>query len=175
MNYPSLPPGWVMTTDPVSGRVYYANPTTGETTWEPPAPVLPPPPGVFLTPPPPPPNSHIASEKPQMMTLQPPPPPHTMGPSVLIPSVRSLLDYEYTVRQQQSSESTVARKMELDRMSAGIIADLCNVTKDTDDDHFVPYTPLQPYELPVGARAPHIEPGRVDIRLMALYDKLSQQ
>lgn len=31
-----LPPGWVAATDPVSGTVYYANPTTGETQWTPP-------------------------------------------------------------------------------------------------------------------------------------------
>jgi hypothetical protein len=37
----SLPPGWVAATDPVSGHIYFANPSTGETSWEPPAPPQP--------------------------------------------------------------------------------------------------------------------------------------
>lgn len=45
-----LPPGWMAVTDPVSGRVYYANPTTGQTSWEPP----------MLAPPPPPPPPKLA-------------------------------------------------------------------------------------------------------------------
>ncbi len=34
------------------------------------------------------------------------------------------------------------------------------------------YEPLKPMELPIGSRAPHIEPGRVDIRIMSLMDSL---
>lgn len=49
---PLLPPGWMAVTDPVSGRVYFANPTTGQTSWEPPR-VAPPPPPVLPPPPPP--------------------------------------------------------------------------------------------------------------------------
>lgn len=30
----SLPPGWVEARDPNSGRIYYANPSTGESSWE---------------------------------------------------------------------------------------------------------------------------------------------
>mmetsp|Transcript_27724 Transcript_27724/g.50228 ORF Transcript_27724/g.50228 Transcript_27724/m.50228 type:complete len:118 (+) Transcript_27724:165-518(+) len=41
---PPLPPGWVSANDPVSGRVYFANPTTRETSWEPPIMIPPPPP-----------------------------------------------------------------------------------------------------------------------------------
>mmetsp|Transcript_62957 Transcript_62957/g.74463 ORF Transcript_62957/g.74463 Transcript_62957/m.74463 type:complete len:298 (+) Transcript_62957:571-1464(+) len=36
-----LPPGWMAIQDPASGMTYYANQTTGETTWERPAPVAP--------------------------------------------------------------------------------------------------------------------------------------
>lgn len=51
---PQLPPGWLAVTDPVSNRVYFANPSTGQTSWEPPVPVsAPPPPPVFIQPPPP--------------------------------------------------------------------------------------------------------------------------
>ena len=34
------------------------------------------------------------------------------------------------------------------------------------------YKPLQPFSLPLQSRPPHVEPGRVDIRLHALYKKL---
>lgn len=50
---PPLPPGWIAATAPDSGRVYYANPTTGETSWDPPVvipPPLPPPPVVMQQP-----------------------------------------------------------------------------------------------------------------------------
>jgi hypothetical protein len=42
-----LPPGWVETTDPTTGRAYYANATTGESSWDKPytlTPFQPPPP-----------------------------------------------------------------------------------------------------------------------------------
>ncbi|CAE7565076.1 pub1 [Symbiodinium natans] len=35
---PALPPGWEQAVDPASGKVYYANRSTGETSWVPPAP-----------------------------------------------------------------------------------------------------------------------------------------
>jgi len=34
---PALPPGWEQAVDPASGKVYYANRSTGETSWIPPA------------------------------------------------------------------------------------------------------------------------------------------
>merc|ERR1719379_1781726 len=34
---PSLPPGWEQATDPASGRPYFCNRATGETSWTPPA------------------------------------------------------------------------------------------------------------------------------------------
>ena len=44
---PPLPPGWELATDPASGRTYYADPETGESSWTPP-PLPPPPPGGLL-------------------------------------------------------------------------------------------------------------------------------
>merc|ERR1719230_231470 len=35
---PALPPGWEQATDPATGRPYYANRSTGETSWTPPTP-----------------------------------------------------------------------------------------------------------------------------------------
>jgi len=50
---PPLPPGWEEAVDPVSSRTYYANRSTGETTWERPPyfPHPPPPPRVLPSPP----------------------------------------------------------------------------------------------------------------------------
>lgn len=45
MGMPGLPPGWEMISDPASGRPYYCNRATGQSSWEPPAgqPAAPPP------------------------------------------------------------------------------------------------------------------------------------
>ena len=40
-SWPPLPPGWTVGTDPTTGHPYYANPSTGETSWTPPPPPLP--------------------------------------------------------------------------------------------------------------------------------------
>lgn len=86
-------------------------------------------------------------------------------------------------------------RLELEGLTAGAIADLCNVSReiksrnvdggdfaglnseliggsaqDEDAGHY--YVPLQPFSLPVSSVPPHIEPGRVDIRLHALHTKL---
>jgi len=87
-------------------------------------------------------------------------------------------------------------KIEFSELSAGTIADLAHLqfnyreqTKNRDGDggddinidegehdddgkKQLYYEPLKPMELPISCRAPHIEPGRVDIRLMSLMDSL---
>eukprot|EP00569_Conticribra_weissflogii_P011483 CAMPEP_0171379898 /NCGR_PEP_ID=MMETSP0879-20121228/27919_1 /TAXON_ID=67004 /ORGANISM="Thalassiosira weissflogii, Strain CCMP1336" /LENGTH=364 /DNA_ID=CAMNT_0011890819 /DNA_START=28 /DNA_END=1122 /DNA_ORIENTATION=+ len=336
---PLLPPGWVQTTDPTSGRPYYANPTTGQTSWEPP-PYFPPPPPPAVNPSIPPPraphhapqfqqppytnpfpqthhiqpqqNNHVQPQiiatlqqgktpsiaqptiptpaafhqpsqdhlqHPQILsyhnaqtnfqnppqncnndeskpTQQPTQPPHhsittttatnlnstpsipipststatfNLGPStattpgLLVPSVRSMIEAEIT---QKANSSSIPR-LELDGLTAGCIADLCNVSREyrsrnlrvdkgdfADDDEKNSdelktssvgggsgkgsgisfstntcngnknseeeeamnqyYLPMQPYQLPMASRPPHIEPGRVDIRLHALYNKLGR-
>ena len=95
-----------------------------------------------------------------------------------------MMDHEYTIQKttttttnNNSTTTTNDLAMELPSLSAGTIADLCIVTREHkgEDDNTVGYEePLKPYELPVNARQPHIEPGRVDIRLMALYEKLAR-
>jgi len=90
--------------------------------------------------------------------------------------------------QSQKQRVPSPKEMELHSLSAGTIADLCIVTKETkeelyqrsrpvgeEDEPFVmvPYgEPLRPYDLAVSLKTPHIEPGRVDIRIMALYEEL---
>lgn len=284
---PQLPPGWEQAVDPGSGRPYFANRTTGETSWTPPPyfpPPPPPPPPPVMQPPPhavmqalPPHNmqmqqqgNHFHHEQPQMMypgaqpiiaqpmppaammthnipgnimPMQPnypqqyppnqmqietqphihtqaiPPNPHIpmpqqqepqnkvsqssisgLGPStattpgLLVPSVRAMIDEEYT----QKSNGTALPKLELEGLTAGVIADLCNVSRDLkasainggdfselapnvvkggdgqDDEGDQYYKPLQPFALPVPSQPPHIEPGRVDIRLHALHSKLGK-
>ena len=46
--------------------------------------------------------------------------------------------------------------------------------QEGDDEADQYYAPLQPFTLPVSAIPPHIEPGRVDIRLHALHTKLGK-
>lgn len=130
-----------------------------------------------------------------------------------------MIDAEYT-QKMNSGESATVPKLELDGLTAGAIADLCNVSSDwrsrnvcIDKGDFADdvngetkvtgdfstingnnfhgkstsqgegnqndgsnqyYFPLQPFQLPVSSRPPHIEPGRVDIRLHALYNKLGK-
>jgi len=260
---PILPPGWTTVKDQISGRIYYANITTGETSWT--APVLPPPP-----PPPPPPLQRNIPPPPLHINTSIPPPgvltttslpiqqpsqhtpfipqqpaitslpistiiqtptlpiPAPVGPKsqrildpavsggMLVPTIRSIVDslstsneISATSHQPEKIDKSVDPLskdpyMELPQLSAGTIADLCNITRDykteqrklfkamnqavqqlptekesidedeeEDEELFVEYQEaLKPQEMPVAARPPHIEPGRVDIRIMSLYDQL---
>lgn len=49
-DYHQLPPGWIAAIDPSSGKTYYANSTTGKSSWTPPASIT------IRAPPPPPPR-----------------------------------------------------------------------------------------------------------------------
>ncbi|KAL7526842.1 hypothetical protein ACHAXR_001675 [Thalassiosira sp. AJA248-18] len=272
-SHPPLPPGWEQAIDPASGRPYYANRTSGETSWAPPP---------YFPPPPPPPvmqpqyaqqqSHHLHPEQPQLMhgSAQPQPvvaqplaptmvhnipannlmpmpsnysqqfspnqpqietqpanlllsanhnnpatqqqesltaishnsssglgPSTAASPGLLVPSVRAMIDAEYTHR----SKGAPVPSLELEGLSAGAIADLCNVSREfksrnidggdfagalegsnigkqgggaPDDEVDQYYSPLQPFFLPVSSNPPHIEPGRVDIRLHALHSKLAK-
>ena len=120
------------------------------------------------------------------------------SPGLLVPSVRAMIDAEYT-HKITSGASVPA--LELEGLTAGAIADLCNVSREMksrnvdggdfaavsemgnyekrgegvpDDDVGHYYLPLRPFSLPVSSLPPHIEPGRVDIRLHALHSKLGK-
>ena len=99
-----------------------------------------------------------------------------------MPTVQAMVSAEPFLREQRRSLSGGGSKMnfELEGLTAGAVADMCNVSRDIkrsqlrEDEDPIPYAPLEPMNLPAAARPPHIEPGRVEIRLMALYDKLDR-
>lgn len=275
---PLLPPGWETAMDPVSGRSYYANRSTGETSWVPPSyfPTAAPPPPAIQPPPPTtttekywpipthpqhPQTIHASAHPvvPQQLTqpsmydlhgtnvmavlgitqpnhsqLYPSNQPFSamalsnvpnhviptqqqiepmniinnntlssgLGPStavslgMLVPSVRAMIDAENTQRVTQQV-LYIPPRLELDGLTAGAIADLCCVSRDlkarnvdggdfagggrvgkreegNDDEGDQCYTPLQPFLLPVSSVPPHIEQGRVDIRLHSLHRELGK-
>ena len=110
------------------------------------------------------------------------------APGLLVPSVRSMITAEMSKKPPP--------KLELEGLTAGAIADLCNITTEfkaktvpIDKGDFADdgqtqsaitedvnqyYMPLEPFNLPVTSRPQHIESGRVDIRLHALYSKLNR-
>ena len=258
--------------DPVSGRRYFSNRNTGETSWDPPPyfpPLAPPPPA--MQPPPAPHeqyqqvptqphqlqmihsgaqlvvgqqiaqpaiyNQHLPNLYVPLQSNQPYPPiqsqvvemalsktPTTinstqqqiepmitiinntlssgLGPptavslGMLVPFVRAMIDAENTQKVTQNV-LYIPPKLELEGLTAGAIADLCNVSRDlkaqnVDGGDFAGggrivkqeggegeeadqcYTPLRPFSLPVSSVPPHIEPGRVDIRLHALHRELGK-
>jgi len=126
--------------------------------------------------------------------------------NALVPSVRCIMDTEI---QNESNNG-----LEYESLSAGTIADLCNVTRDWKyeqhqirihtsklrrqqqqqqndkedyheeeqeyEDEDIPFVatpyeePLRPHDIPVGMKLPHVEPGRLDIRIMKLYEELKK-
>ena len=211
---------WEQAIDPVSGQCYYANRSTGETSWTPPPHFFPPPPPI-----PPPPPQHqqhqgiigqtISPAITQAAQAQPLNLQHNntslhstsngnntatynldsstaTTPSLLVPSIRAIIDKEHNTQKERK------RKIELEGVSAGTIADLCNIsmewrsrnvhidggdfsstdqndatsTSDEAANHY--YKPLQPFSLPLQSRPPHIEEGRIGIRIHSLYSKLGR-
>lgn len=120
-------------------------------------------------------------------------------PGLLVLSVRAMINAE---NMQKLNEGVLylPPKLELEGLSAGAIADLCNITKelkarnvdggdfangcsivkhtdeeeDNNDEVFQPYTPLRPFELPVSSVPPRIEEARLEIRLQALHRALNK-
>jgi len=203
---------WEQAIDPVSGQCYYANRSTGETSWTPPPHFFPPPPPI---PPPPHIGQTISPAITQAAQVQPLNFQHNntslhstsngnntatynldsstaTTPSLLVPSIRAIIDKEHNTQKERK------RKIELEGVSAGTIADLCNIsmewrsrnvhidggdfsstdqndatsTSDEAANHY--YKPLQPFSLPLQSRPPHIEEGRIGIRIHSLYSKLGR-
>ena len=196
---PALPPGWVAIVDPSTGRTYYGNPLTGDTSWEVPS-LPPPPPGAAMSLPLPP--AQIQQQQQQAATAQYHAPAGSIMPNTntlvgaghagsiaqvptvppvamnyLVPQVRSMMDAEQITRAASSAASKPTPPLELEDLTAGAVADLVNVKREQTlaaGEETVPYEPIKPYTLPVLAKPPHIEPGRVEIRANLLYDKLEK-
>jgi len=93
-------------------------------------------------------------------------------------------------RIKNNSSKNNHTTLELSEMTCGTIADLAKVqseyrmeqSQDRGDQEEEEankqkrwyYEPLKPFELPVVSKTPHIEPGRVEIRLMSLMDALNK-
>lgn len=192
---PALPPGWVAIVDTSTGRTYYGNPLTGDTSWE--VPSLPPPPPTKLQhqpqqPQPAPAQYYHAVGSVMPNNTQPTVPtapvitqllqsssdalPATMH--YLVPQVRSMMDAEQSAAAATlSSSSEPPPPLELADLTAGAVADLVNVKREQASaagEEVVPYDPIEPYRLPVLVKPPHIEPGRVEIRANLMYDKLEK-
>lgn len=70
--------------------------------------------------------------------------------------------------------------LELKMISPGQIADLCILSQEeqaakNEDGGFEPYEAgINPYSLPIMAKRAPMEPGRLDIRVHSLYEKLKK-
>ena len=79
--------------------------------------------------------------------------------------------------------------MEFEGLSAGTISDLARIqlnhreeqeaqigsgTEEEGGREKYLYEPLKPFELPITSKAPHIEPGRVEMRMFSLLDALGK-
>jgi len=95
-----------------------------------------------------------------------------------------MIHEEWAVRNDSINSSQT--HIEMPRLAAGRVADLCRISsalrvargeEDEDDgeeggDGDIYYRPLDPFELPEDAKPPHIEPGRISIRLEQLDAEL---
>ena len=136
-------------------------------------------------PPPPPPRSTLVQQQapvsatqingrtaPQSLTNE------KTGVGEIVSQVRALIDTDWTLDRGGEEGA-----LELPELSAGALADLCHMQEEFREvgngvegsgAAKAPYEPLEPHALRSTVRRPHIEPGRVEIRMMALYDKLRQ-
>jgi len=174
-----LPPGWITANDPISGNVYYANPGTGETSWQPPAaaaiiPPPPPPPPLRL---PPPSQHHIPQNG--SSSIFPKHEASIIASGLLVPAARFVLNEHNSLENQNSMQGGNSNETTVElKMKAGMIADLANVQSkyrrdQSDDEVNTCYEPLKLFDLPLGAFIDPIAEGRLDVRLVSLMDSLA--
>jgi WW domain len=187
---PPLPPGWTLAVDPSSGRTYYANATTGESSWVPPSWPPPAPHTPRFVPPPQSPiapplqqqwnteghqnqpfevSRHVSTTTPGTQVSIAASVAALASSGLLVPAARAVVDYN-------SNSSEEERKLlELHGLSAGQLADLCAIQREELAEKgadFKPYTPIAPYALSNTAKRPPMEPGRLEIRIHSLYTQL---
>mmetsp|Transcript_978 Transcript_978/g.1719 ORF Transcript_978/g.1719 Transcript_978/m.1719 type:complete len:214 (+) Transcript_978:4450-5091(+) len=140
---PLLPPGWIPATDPISGNIYYANPSTGETSWQPPPP--PPPlyqpavPAIITDPIAPVPSSNDKNNLQPHLSLIPPSE-STIQTSIsrrllLVPAARSIINRYNADNSTVTTDSSASSAMEESscrvplelRIKGGMISDLVKV------------------------------------------------
>jgi hypothetical protein len=194
-----LPHGWMQATDPASGRIYYCNPTSKETRWDPP------PFASIQTPPLP---LEVPSSQYQSVPVIPAPASvgaasihscfssshsHSHHSSadetgegtnahstsqlsssqhpegLIVPVVRSLFD-----KVASLPNPAMALDLELDGLTAGEIADLCHIQQADTHGSNQAYLPLNPYTMPVSAKRPEVEHARLDVRIVELKEKLQR-
>ena len=202
---PPLPQGWESAFDPLSGRQYYCNRTSGETSWTPP--------GQTFNLPSHNPNdattlqtgvkmhtsqqhftNRIVETKTQSLT-QAVNATSTSTSTYGVPSFGIVSSVRTMLEQEMFRNKT--NNLELEGLSVGSIADLCNIAKDQDlqssfaanmnggdfalcnlnqpePENFGYYAPIQPQAMPATSQPPQIEAGRVDIRLQQLNRQLGQ-
>lgn len=183
---PPLPPGWEEAHDPGSGRVYFANRSTGETRWV--RPTLPPPPPIpninsstyySLNASTLPVNTSTFMQYGQVIPNNPfsPDVPNQSQKNAMyssssilpVPSVLGMMYEEQLVAKNVSDASR--NKIELEKMTGGKLSDLFMISMQHNPNR-EPYEPLDIASLPIDSRPPVIEPGRLEVRLAALYEAL---
>jgi hypothetical protein len=197
-NNNNLPPGWMQATDPASGRIYYCNPTSKETRWDPPfAPIpIPAPPlpsqvpsQIQPVPVVPAPDSVVASIHSSSNHSSTSHAASSLGkgsgrgtnahstsqqssdysPDLIVPVVRSLFD-----KVASLPDPALALDLELDGLTAGEIADLCHIQQADTHGSNQAYLPLNPYKMPILAKRPEVEHARLDVRIVELKEKLQR-
>lgn len=153
---------WTSAVDSQSGRTYYYNSETGETSWSLPAP-----------------ESHrlhptLVSNA-ASITIQ------TLPPATLVQQACSMVEKMETINWDNNSgvsdRSCHVESLELETLTPGQLADLvylqreCNVN---NKEGVQKYNPIDPHQLPVNMERPPVEQTRLETRLNVLYKELSK-
>ena len=198
MLHPHLPSEWVALTDPVSGKLYFANKITGQSQWE--APMMIP----SLQ------NTNILSTQ------------HTIGPNnhstlsqitttVTYDTSSTLTSAPTTLKVSQANATPTSSLITTTRaamnqystsdyyipdtipfdypmIATGTIVDLIHLQSDWRANQFNSlddrtkhdfhkncyYEPIQPFEIPLEIKDHPVELGRVEIRYMTLMNELQK-
>jgi hypothetical protein len=167
----SLPPGWIETLDPKTGKKYYTNLTTKESSWE--FPAFPPASN----------GASLHSSKKSSLTFHDlsssrgssffSAPKNNMAwdnPSKLIPMTRLMLD-----KRVAFPKETENADIEMLSITPGQIADLCKIQHRTHGcGPNVAYNPLNPYRMSIMSEIEPIEEARMDARMSSLIDDLAK-